>query len=147
VHISGFGFRVPGGRLVPAPFLLIAALLSACGGVPPEPPQVSGPPDQIQWEYIKTWTGRGSQFLDSFPSEGTLRIEWEATRTENATTPGTLKIVMHSAISGRSLAAPVVDQAGEGKGIAYFSEEPRVFFISIISQDVDWKLNVSERVR
>ena len=117
----------------------------ACGA--PPTPKDSSSQDQIQWEPIKSWSGRGSQFLDSFPSEGTLRIEWEAKRSPNATTPGTLKIVMHSAISGRPLAAPVVDERGEGKGTAYFSEEPRVFFMDVTSTDVEWKISVSERVR
>jgi hypothetical protein len=64
-----------------------------------------------------------------------------------ATAAGWLKIVVHSAISGRPLAAPVVDERGEGKGIAYFSEEPRVFFMEVTSEDVEWKIVVSERVR
>ena len=118
----------------------------ACGGAQP-PRQESRPQNHIQWEHIKTWTGRGSQFLDSFPSEGALRVEWEATRIADAATEGTLKIVVHSAISGRPLAPPIVDHAGEGKGVAYFSEEPRVFFVSILSEDVDWKVSVAERVR
>ena len=97
--------------------------------------------------WLKSWSGRGSQQLESFQSEGTLRIEWEAKRMRAAAAPGWLKIVVHSAISGRALAAPVVDQRGEGKGTAYFSEEPRVFFMEVTSEDVDWKIAVSERVR
>jgi hypothetical protein len=61
--------------------------------------------------------------------------------------PGGLKIVVHSAISGRPLAAPILDQRGEGKGTVYFSEEPRVFFMEVTSADVDWKISVSERLR
>ncbi len=60
---------------------------------------------------------------------------------------GSLKVVIHSAISGRPLTAPVIDHTGEGKGTAYVSEEPRVFFANVISQGVDWKISVSERVR
>ncbi len=51
------------------------------------------------------------------------------------------------AISGRPLAAAVVDQRGEGKGTAYFSEEPRVFFMEVTSQAVEWTIAISERVR
>ena len=114
---------------------------------PPPPPADSRSQSQIQWERIRRWSGRGSQQLDSFPSEGTLRIEWEAKRVAGASAPGWLKIVVHSAISGRPLAAPVVDQRGEGKGIAYFSEEPRVFFMEVTSEDLEWKIAVFERVR
>jgi len=64
-----------------------------------------------------------------------------------ASAPGSLKIVVHSAISGRPLAAPVLDQRGEGKGTAYFSEEPRVFFMEVTSTEVEWKIGVAERVR
>ena len=124
---------------------MVLGFASACGT--PPTPEDSSSHDQIQWERVRTRSGRGSQFLDSFPSEGTLRIEWEAKRSPNAITPGTLQIVMHSAISGRPLAPPVVDHQGEGKGIAYFSEEPRVFFINVVSDNLDWKIAVSERVR
>jgi hypothetical protein len=55
--------------------------------------------------------------------------------------------VMHSAISGRPLAAAVVDHKGEGKGTAYVSEEARVFFMDVSSAGVEWKIAVSERVR
>jgi hypothetical protein len=125
---------------------LVLAATASCSP-PPPPPTDSGSQRQIQWDPIRSWSGRGSQQLDSFPSEGSLRIEWETKRLAAATAPGWLKIVVHSAISGRPLAGPVVDQRGEGKGTAYFSEEPRVFFMEVTSQDVDWKIAVSERVR
>jgi hypothetical protein len=76
-----------------------------------------------------------------------LRIEWEAKRVAGSATPGSLRIVVHSAISGRPLAAAAVDQRGEGKGTAYVSEEPRVFFMDVKSSDVEWTIAVSERVR
>jgi hypothetical protein len=126
--------------------LLVLAFAASCGA-PALPPANSRSQEQIQWESIRSWSGRGSQQLDSFPSEGTLRIEWEAKRVPAATAAGWLKIIVHSAISGRPLAAPVVDQRGEGQGIAYFSEEPRVFFMEVTSEDVEWRIAVSERVR
>lgn len=102
----------------------------------------------IQWEPIRQWSGHGDQQLDSFQSDsGALRIEWEAKRVAGASAAGSLKIVVHSAISGRPLAGPVLDQRGEGKGTAYFSEEPRVFFLNVSSEGVEWKIVVSERVR
>ena len=120
--------------------------VSSCAGAPPVA-QDSRAQSVIQWEPIKRWAGRGSRHLDSFPSEGALRIEWEARRSAGATGDGTLAIVMHSAISGRPLGAAVVDHRGEGKGIAYVSEEARVFFMNVSSTDVEWTIAVSERVR
>ncbi len=129
-----------------APFLFSLLFAPSCKDAPASPPS-TGHQRQIEWEHIKTWSGRGSQYLDSFPSEGAMRVEWEAKRSAGAETPGVLRIVFHSAISGRPLAAPVVDHPGDGKGVAYFSEEPRVFFVSVTSEDVEWKISVSERVR
>jgi len=130
-----------------APFLLILALTASCGA-PPQAPPVSKSHQEIQWQPIKHWSGRGTQQLDSFQSDnGALRIDWETSRFAGATGPGGLKIVVHSAISGRPLAAPILDQRGEGKGTVYFSEEPRVFFMEVTSTDVDWKIAVSDRLR
>lgn len=122
--------------------------MTSCAGGPPLPHADAGSAERIQWEPIKRWSGRGTQQLDSFPSDsGALRIDWETSRLAGATGPGGLKIVVHSAISGRPLAAPILDQRGEGKGTVYFSEEPRVFFMEVTSTDIDWKISVLERVR
>jgi hypothetical protein len=135
---------------VPAFCLFLALVAAACNEAPPaasaarrEAPAAQSP----EWEHIRTWSGRGSQYLDSFPSEGALRVEWETKREPGAKTPGSFEVVFHSAISGRPLAGPTVDHTGEGKGVAFFSEEPRVFFVSVTSEDLEWKISVSERVR
>lgn len=135
------------GWLVSAPFVLFLAAFPSCrDAVPQRPPRASA--DAAQWEHLKSWSGSGSQYLDSFTSDtGALRIEWEARRAKDAAGRGSLTIVMHSAISGRPLAAPIVDHVGEGKGTAFVSEEPRVFFASVIAQDMDWTVSISERVR
>ena len=131
-----------------APLLLVLGLIASCADGPPLPPADANSSEQVQWEPIKRWSGRGTQQLDSFQSDsGALRIEWETSRFAGATGPGGLKIVVHSAISGRPLAAPILDQRGEGKGTVYFSEEPRVFYLEVTSTDIDWKISVSERVR
>jgi hypothetical protein len=131
------------------PGLLLVMLAASCGGsASPRAPSDSRSQDQIQWAPIRTWTGRGDQLLDSFQSDnGALKIDWEVKRDANATSPGSLKLVVHSAISGRPLAAPILDHSGEGKGTTYVSEEPRVFFLNVTSQDVEWKISVAERVR
>lgn len=135
---------------MPALFLCALGLLTSCGGasVPPPPSAHAAPQPDVQWEPIKSWSGTGSQYLDSFTSDtGALRIEWEATRVKNAAGGGSLRVVIHSAISGRPLTAPVIDHEGEGRGTAFVSEEPRVFFAAVTAQDVEWRIAISERVR
>lgn len=133
---------------MPAPLLFAIVLVTAGCGAPRHEPAASAASAQVQWEPIRTWTGRGNQQLDSFPSDtGALRIEWEARKIAGLPGPGSLRVVMHSAISGRPLAGAAVDQEGEGKGEAFVSEEPRVFFANVTSNDVDWTISISERVR
>ena len=139
--------RNSGGRVNPAPFLFLFLFVSACGGSSPAPAP-NAPQQEIVWNTIRSWSGSGDEQLDSFTSDtGALRIVWEAKRGVDATGPGELKVVVHSAISGRPLAAAVVDHRGEGTGTAYVSEEPRVFFAEIRSKDVDWTITISERLR
>jgi hypothetical protein len=132
--------------MLSAPFLLSLLFVSSCQDAPASLPATNAQ-QQIEWEHIRTWSGRGSQYLDSFPSEGSMRVEWQTKQTPGDKTPGTLRIVFHSAISGRPLAPPTVDHQGEGTGMAYFSEEPRVFFIAVTSEGVEWTIRLSERVR
>jgi hypothetical protein len=124
---------------------LVAALAASCGDAP-HPSQGSASQGQIQWEPINRWSGRGDQRLDSFNSSGALRIEWEAKPIAGAAS-GALSMIPHSAISGRPLGAAVVDHRGEGKGVAYISEEPRTFFMDVMSSGLEWTITVSERVR
>jgi len=138
-----FGISPLRGRLTPTPFLLLLLFTSGCQ----DAPAVQSAATAVQWDHVRTWSGKGSQYLDSFPSDGALKVEWEAKRASDAKGEGTLTITLHSAISGRPLSAPIVDHRGEGKGVAYFSEEPRVFFASVTSDDLDWKVSISERVR
>ena len=102
------------GRLAPTLFLLVLSFLSGCGSAPT--PHASKLPEQIQWEPLARWSGKGDQQLDSFQSDsGALRIEWEAKAIAGAPTADTFKVVVHSSISGRPLAAAVIDHRGEGK--------------------------------
>lgn len=139
--------NVSRGRWHPAPLFFLVLLISACGVAPPTP-AAKAQQEPIAWNTIRTWSGTGDRQLDSFTSDtGALRIVWEAKRVAGATGPGSLKIVVHSAISGRPLAAAAVDHQGEGTGTAYVSEEPRVFFTVVNARDVDWKFTISERLR
>jgi hypothetical protein len=135
------------GRAFPAPFLLFAALIcGACGDSSPQRVTEAQQPDE-SWNKLRSYSGSGDEQVESFTSDtGALRIEWQAKPKQGATTPGTFRVALHSAISGRPLTVPI-DHRGPGTGTAFVSEEPRVFFLDVRSQDLDWTVTVSERLR
>ena len=75
---------------------------------------------------------------------GALRVRWEA-RSHTPSASGTLRVTIHSAVSGRPLAV-TVDQQGPGSGTAYANEDPRTFFFVIDSVNLDWSFTVDEQV-
>jgi hypothetical protein len=92
-----------------------------------------------------SWSGRGSTQTDAFISDtGSLRLRWE---TRNETTPGTgtLRVTLHSDVSGRPLLL-AVDVRGVGRDIAYVSEDPRPFFLAVESANLDWTIEAEEAV-
>ena len=119
--------------------LLIAALLMpACHSVPTRHTVVG-------WRPIQTWTGHGDAQTDSFNIEsGQWRIKWSA-GNEQPPGPGTLKVTVHSAVSGRPLGV-AIDHKGNGHDVAYVNEDPRLYHLVIESGNVDWKLSVEESV-
>jgi hypothetical protein len=83
--------------------------------------------------------------LESFPSDsGMLRISWKADASAREA-PGGFQVIVHSAISGRPIVV-AVDEKGAGSGTAFVADEPRMYFISIESQGLDWSLTVEERI-
>lgn len=58
---------------------------------------------------------------------------------------GSFHLVVHSAISGRPL-QDAVRQQGNGHGIAYVSEDPRLYHLVIESSGLDWSVAVEEAV-
>lgn len=83
--------------------------------------------------------------LESFPSDsGMLRMAWKADAIA-LEAPGGFRVMVHSAISGRPLVV-AVDRKGAGSGTAFVGDEPRMYFISIESQGLDWSLTVEERI-
>ena len=58
---------------------------------------------------------------------------------------GSLRLTLHSAISGRPL-APIAEHQGEGEDTVYLSEDPRDFFVVVESAGLDWSLRVEEGV-
>ena len=90
------------------------------------------------------WSGTAVQQTEAFISDtGELRITWEARNT--SASPGSLRIAVHSAVSGRLLEV-VVDHRGAGRDVAYFNEDPRDFFLVIEPAAVAWSVEVAEGV-
>src|SRR5262245_10045060 len=67
------------------------------------------------WRAVATWGGTGTKTLESFPiAAGRLRIHWDM-RSDGSPEPGTFKVRLHSADSGRIL-DEIVDGLGESRG-------------------------------
>ena len=100
---------------------------------------------QVGWRPIDSWTGRGDTQTDSFNIESTQwRIKWD---TKGARSPGDgrFHVAVHSAVSGRII-AEAVEQKGEGHGVAYVTEDPRLYHLVVDSDGLDWTIKVEEAV-
>ena len=101
--------------------------------------------ETLVWRTVGTWSGHGSAQTKSFPSDsGMLRVAWQTTGDAGSRV-GTFRVVLHSAVSGRMLVAPV-DVQGVGSGTADTAQDPRLFYLRVESADIHWQLTVSERV-
>lgn len=103
---------------------------------------------QIIWRPVGTWSGHGNRQTESFTSDtGALRVKWDASPAVGAAagTPQALRITAHSAISGRVL-QQVIDRQGPGAGVDYVSQDPHVFYLSVESAGLDWKISVDEGI-
>jgi hypothetical protein len=119
-------------------------LLGACEGAQEEP---APPPAAARtaWHGLGTWSGRGNRQTESFDvTTGALRLTWEAV-DEDAREPGRLRVALHSSISGRPLET-IVDTDGAGADTAHVAAEPRVAYLLIESQAVDWSITLDEGV-
>ncbi len=97
------------------------------------------------WRRLGAWSGRGVVQTEAFISDtGLLRVVWEARSTAGAPV-GTLRVSVHSAVSGRLLAL-AVDQRGAGRSTAYVIEDPRSFYLVIESTGLDWSVEVAEGI-
>lgn len=134
--------RIPAESRTILVFLLLAAgSIGGCGSAPHAASQTQ----QIGWRPIDSWTGRGDTQTDSFNIESTQwRIKWE---TKGAASPGVgrFHLAVHSAVSGRVI-AEAVEHQGDGHGIAYVTEDPRLYHLVVDSGGVDWWIKVEEAV-
>ena len=119
----------------------VAAVLltSACGA----PPAKHVPNEIVIWKNLGAWSGRGNAQTESFIGlTGALRMHWQ-TKNEAPRGAGTFRLILQSAISGRAL-QEMVDENGLGEGTAYIAEDPRVFYMSVESANLDWSFTVEE---
>jgi hypothetical protein len=94
---------------------------------------------------MASFSGRGDSQTESFDIDSTeWRIKWQTKGAVSSDT-ATFHVVVHSAVSGRPL-MEAVEQRGNGHGIAYVTEEPRLFHLVIESKGLDWSVAVEEAV-
>ncbi len=127
-------------------FALTAALLVpvlsllSCNSAPAKPKE-----PLVGWRHITDFSGRGSTQTESFNIEATQwRIKWEA-KGDTHPTSGKLLVMVNSAVSGRPIALGF-ENNGNGKGIAYVTEDPRFYYLVITSENLDWSLSIDEEV-
>jgi hypothetical protein len=129
-----------------SPHLRLAFLFASLVSVGCRPaPQTETKPRQVGWRPIISFSGRGNTQTESFNIESTQwRIKWQAKQDASAD-PGSFQVMVHSAVSGRPI-AEAVPPRGAGSGIAYVTEDPRLYHLVIESKDVDWSMAVEEAV-
>jgi hypothetical protein len=148
---------LPSGFVSSAFGLLPLALFTAAVGLSCDAPAVrvdsskKAAADTIVWRSVGTWSGRGNRQTESFDvTTGALRLRWE---TRGAATPGTVsspgdgrfRVSLYSSISGRPLQV-VVDRSGPGADTAYVEDDPRVSYLVIESDQLEWTATLEEAV-
>lgn len=123
--------------------LALAAWLvpaAACETPPVRASQTDAP---AGWRPLGHWSGAGSRQTESFDvASGALRLRWE-TRAGPTAAPGHFRVWLYSAISGRPLQL-VVDHTGAGSGTAHAADDPRVSYLVIDAEHVDWTATLDE---
>jgi hypothetical protein len=131
-------------RVVPWAFLAVlvpAVWAAACGSeARPAPPR-----EIVGWRHVGSWSGRGDAHTQNFTSDtGKFRVHWEA-KNEDAPGTGTLKVIFRSGDSGN----PIMEAAnhrGAGRDTSYVGEQPRWYYLTIESANVDWSVTVEEPI-
>jgi len=123
--------------------LLVVCVTSCSSGTSSQPAKTPSKDDPRVWHQVGSWSGRGSQQLDTFPIERlTWRVRWE-TRNETAPGTGRLFVTANSGDSGRVI-FDVLDVKGAGKDIEYFTELPRRYYFVVTSSNIEWTLIAEE---
>lgn len=74
-----------------------------------------------------------------------MRLTWDASG-ESPPGSGRLRVSLHSAISGRPLQT-IVDVQGTGSDTVSLGANPRVAYLRIESEQVDWRVTLEEGLR
>ena len=112
----------------------------------------AGPAKKKSSPATPLWAGarskvpaRGNTQTQSFNIESLQwRIKWE-TKNEIPPGAGTFQVTVHSAVSGRPLQV-AVDHREVDHGIAYVTDDPRLYHLVIESSNVDWSVAIEEAV-
>jgi len=121
-------------------FICGLCFLAACKSASPPKPHA-----QIGWRPITSFSGRGDTQTESFDIASTQwRIKWQ-TKGAEAPGAGSFHVVVHSAVSGRPI-LDAIQQHGDGYGIAYVNDDPRLYELVIESTGLDWSVAVEEAV-
>jgi hypothetical protein len=124
------------------PFVFFVFSLSGCEAPPARAEQA---PAVVTWRPLGTWSGRGDRQSDSFDVvTGAMRLRWQTSGGPDAA-QGRFRVSLYSAISGRPLQV-IVDRAGPGTDTAYVEDEPRVSYLVIESDRLDWTAALEEAV-
>jgi hypothetical protein len=129
--------------LIVVPLLALPALGTGCAAPPARAEQAPG--NATAWRTLGTWSGQGSRQTESFDVvSGAMRLRWQTTASANgASVPGRFQVTLYSAISGRPL-QEVVDHVGPGSGTAHISDDPRVSYLVIDADGVEWTAALEE---
>jgi hypothetical protein len=122
----------------------VLAVVALCAAVACGRPQTAAPQVVTVARPAGSWQGKGNATLDFNSDSGRLRITWRA-RGETAPGAGTLRVAVHSAVSGRPLKT-VIDHRGAGEGVVTFDDDPRAYNLMVESVNLEWSLTVEEFV-
>ena len=99
----------------------------------------------VGWQPVISFSGHGNSQSEAFNVDtGQWRIKWE-TKNEEKPGMGWFKVTVHSSVSGRPL-MQAVDFKGVGQNVAVINEDPRLYFLVIESEGVDWTIAAEQRV-
>ncbi len=122
----------------------VLAAVALIGSAGCSKPQTAAPQVVTVARPAGSWQGSGNATLGFVSDSGRLRITWRA-RAETAPGTVTLRVTVHSAVSGRPLKT-VVDHRGDGEGVVTFDDDPRAYNLMVESANLEWSLAVDEFV-
>ena len=125
----------------------MAALLALAAGCQRDQARTRAPGETTtRWHALGEWSGRGNRQTESFEvTTGAMRLTWESRVGESAPTGGSLRVSLHSAISGRSLQT-IVDVHGAGGSTVDLEDDPRTSYLVIESEDLEWRVKLEEAI-